>query len=190
MQQRRCSPRKVLHRVSVRAIASAAGVSPGLVTHHFGPKEGLRRVCDEHVASGLFDEHFEQTSPGSLVRSLAEEVGAGSAKIDYIARMLVEPGTAGDELFNRLLASTARRLAARQEAGAVRSGCDTPVTALIVTVCELAQLVLRERFGSALGADPFSPEGVGRQAHRAHPRIAEPRSLCQRHHSGPPLVRS
>lgn len=150
------------HRVSVRAIASAAGVSPGLVTHHFGSKEGLRRVCDEHVVSGLFDDHFEQDLSGSLVRSLTEQVGAASAKIDYIARMLVESGTAGDELFNRLVAGTARRLGAGQEAGTIRSGCDTHVTALIVTVCELGQLVLRERFGSALGADPFSPEGVGR----------------------------
>lgn len=150
------------HRVTVRVIASAAGVSPGLVTHHFGSKEGLRRACDEHVVSGLFDEHFERDSPGSLVRSLAEQLGAASAKIDYIARMLVEPGTAGDELFNRLVASTARRLAAGREAGTIRSGCDTHVTALIVTGHELAQLVLRERVRSALGADPLSPEGIGR----------------------------
>jgi TetR/AcrR family transcriptional regulator, regulator of cefoperazone and chloramphenicol sensitivity len=150
------------HRVSVRAIASAAGVSPGLVTHHFGSKEGLRRVCEEHVVSGLFDDHFEQDSSGSLVRSLTERVGAASAKIGYIARMLVEPGTTGDELFNRLVAGTARRLGAGQEAGMIRSGCDTHVTALIVTAYELARLMLRERFGSALGADPFSPEGVGR----------------------------
>ncbi|WP_407642746.1 TetR/AcrR family transcriptional regulator [Desertihabitans brevis] len=146
----------------MRAIASAAGVSPGLVIHHFGSKEGLRRLCDEHVVSALFDDHFEQNSSGSLVRSLAEQAGAASAGIDCVARMLVEPGTGGDELFNRLVVSSAHRLAAGQEAGTIRSGCDTRVTVLIVTVCELGQLVLRERFGSALGADPFSREGGGR----------------------------
>lgn len=150
------------HRVSVRAIARAAGVSPGLVIHHFGSKEGLHRVCDDHVASCLFDEYFAQDSPGSLVRSLAKDLGAGSAEIDYIARMLLEPGTAGDELFDRLVASTARCLAAGQESGTIRCGSDTDVTALIVTACDLGQLLLRKRFGSALGADPFSPEGVDR----------------------------
>ena len=32
----------------VRAIATAAGVSPGLVIHHFGSKDGLRKACDEY----------------------------------------------------------------------------------------------------------------------------------------------
>jgi AcrR family transcriptional regulator len=33
----------------VRAIAADAGVSPALVLHHFGSKDGLRAACDEHV---------------------------------------------------------------------------------------------------------------------------------------------
>ena len=40
--------------VSVRQIAAAAGVSPGLVLHHFGSKEGLRQAVDKHVL-GLFE---------------------------------------------------------------------------------------------------------------------------------------
>ncbi|MFA7514520.1 MAG: helix-turn-helix domain-containing protein, partial [Mycolicibacterium vanbaalenii] len=36
--------------VGVRSIASAADVSPGLVIHHFGSKDGLRKACDDFVA--------------------------------------------------------------------------------------------------------------------------------------------
>ncbi|CAN5612737.1 transcriptional regulator RaaS [soil metagenome] len=36
--------------VGVRAITEAAGVSPGLVNHHFGSKDGLRAACDEYIA--------------------------------------------------------------------------------------------------------------------------------------------
>ena len=36
--------------VGVRAIAEAAGVSPGLVIHHFGSKDGLRKACDDYIA--------------------------------------------------------------------------------------------------------------------------------------------
>ena len=35
--------------VTVRRIATEAGVSPALVIHHFGSKEGLRAACDAHV---------------------------------------------------------------------------------------------------------------------------------------------
>ena len=36
---------------SIRGIAAAAGVSPGLVQHHFATKEGLREECDAYVIS-------------------------------------------------------------------------------------------------------------------------------------------
>lgn len=38
---------------SVSDIAAAAGVSGGLIRHHFGSKEGLRRACDEAVLAEL-----------------------------------------------------------------------------------------------------------------------------------------
>ena len=39
----------------VRSIATAAGVSPGLLNHHFGSKDGLRTACDEHVLRVIRD---------------------------------------------------------------------------------------------------------------------------------------
>ncbi len=34
---------------TVRAIAADADVSPALVIHHFGSKDGLREACDAYV---------------------------------------------------------------------------------------------------------------------------------------------
>src|SRR5699024_9797298 len=34
---------------TIRGIAAAAGVSPGLVQHHFGSKDALRESCDKYV---------------------------------------------------------------------------------------------------------------------------------------------
>src|SRR5208283_1411943 len=44
--------------VSVRAIADAAGCSPGLVIHHFGNKDGLREAVDQAVMDTLL-QRFE-----------------------------------------------------------------------------------------------------------------------------------
>src|SRR5215204_5684232 len=38
---------------TIRDIAKAAGVSPGLVRHHFGSKEALRDACDSHALSRI-----------------------------------------------------------------------------------------------------------------------------------------
>src|SRR5690348_1863963 len=39
--------------VGLRSIAEAAGVSAGLVIHHFGSKDGLRKACDEFIAEEI-----------------------------------------------------------------------------------------------------------------------------------------
>src|SRR3954447_19013085 len=38
---------------SLRAVAKEAGVSPGLVVHHFGGKDGLCRAVDEAVVQRI-----------------------------------------------------------------------------------------------------------------------------------------
>ena len=41
--------------VTVREIAAAAGVSPGLVMHHYGSKDGLKDAADRRAAA-FFEE--------------------------------------------------------------------------------------------------------------------------------------
>lgn len=61
--------------VGLRAIADDAGVSPALILHHFGSKDGLRAVCDSHVLA-VTHEHKQaavqaETGPGSAFASMA-----------------------------------------------------------------------------------------------------------------------
>ncbi|MET0898206.1 MAG: TetR family transcriptional regulator [Mycobacterium sp.] len=61
--------------VGVRAIAEAAGVSPGLVIHHFGSKVGLRQACDQHIADLIRtskSESLQTHDPASWFAQLAE----------------------------------------------------------------------------------------------------------------------
>ena len=54
-------------RATIRGIARTAGVSPGLLRHHFGSKEDLRRGCDEYVAEQLRRIRADQARPDPLV---------------------------------------------------------------------------------------------------------------------------
>ncbi len=50
---------------SIRGIASAADVSPGLIQHHFGTKDGLRKACDDHVMAYLSDTQQQMVQRGA-----------------------------------------------------------------------------------------------------------------------------
>src|SRR3954466_7503528 len=81
---------------TVRDIAQAAGVSSGLLRHHFGSKEGLRDACDEYALNQLtvigtrFTELMliDRIKPETLqlqrylVRSLMDGSAAGNALFD------------------------------------------------------------------------------------------------------------
>ena len=62
--------------VTVRDVAAAAEVSPGLVMHHFGSKAGLREAVDEHVAAS-FDAIFDNLTDADL----REALGGGDASV-------------------------------------------------------------------------------------------------------------
>ena len=70
--------------VTVRQIASAAGVSPGLVMHHFGSKEGLKEAVDQKAARVVED------LLGDVTR-LGEEGGSGSRASVFADRLEDEP---------------------------------------------------------------------------------------------------
>lgn len=82
---------------SIRDVARAAGVSGGLVQHHFGSKEGLRSGCDEYVKETLHaiterkleSEEFDSDFVSSLYES-------STTVMRYVARGLTEewPGMA------------------------------------------------------------------------------------------------
>ena len=50
---------------TARKVATAAGVSPGLVMHHFGSMEGLRAACDRHVTAMIRDLKGEAMGAGA-----------------------------------------------------------------------------------------------------------------------------
>lgn len=160
--------------VSVRQIAAAAGVSPGLIVHHFGSKEGLREAVDQYVLA-LFDrmlsemtsagpDLYDPVSSGSVAELILAQLPAGSPVPGYLRRLLLDGSESGRELFARLFTLGARTLDTLAAAGLADPGRDPAVRAAFLLVNDLAVLLLRDHLTNVLGTDPLSGDGLARWA--------------------------
>jgi AcrR family transcriptional regulator len=160
--------------VTVRQIATAAGVSPALVVHHFGSKDGLRAAVDDHAAKAFdtlfeIDEHdLAKMLTGGNSMSIAEMFARafphGSPLPAYLRRLLLVNDPAAAALFGRWYALTRRLLDAMTELGAARPAEDPAVRAAFLLVNDLALVLLRNQVAAAIGVDPLTPEGITRWA--------------------------
>ncbi|MFJ3975007.1 TetR/AcrR family transcriptional regulator [Streptomyces sp. NPDC090021] len=162
--------------VSVRQIAQAAGVSPGLVLHHFGSKDGLRQDVDQHVlavfeavlgeVSAYGPEGPEQTrgQARSLGAAVLRHLPEDSPVPAYLGRLLMSDAEAGRTLFRRLFELSLRTLEEMERAGQATRGHDPQVRAAFLLVNDLALLLLRPRLTEVLGTDPLSAAGLERWA--------------------------
>jgi AcrR family transcriptional regulator len=111
---------------SVRAIAADAGVSPGLVIHHFGSKDGLRAVCDEHVLRVIRDaetDAFTSSSPPDLLGQLAS-LDEYAPLVGYLVQALLAGGDLAATLLARMTADAEEYLADAVAAGRMRPSRD------------------------------------------------------------------
>jgi len=111
---------------SVRAIAADAGVSPGLVIHHFGSKDGLRAACDEHVLRMIREaetEAFTQSSPGELLAQLAV-LDEFAPLVGYLVQALLAGGDLAATLLDRMTKDAEVYLADAVAAGTMKPSRD------------------------------------------------------------------
>ena len=152
--------------VTVRQIAASAGVSPALVVHHFGSKDGLRRAVDERVAL-VFDELFQAViddprEVSSLAALILGELPPESPIPAYLRRLWLTGDEAGTALFRRWFEASVATFERLEAAGVLGASADPPVRAAFVMVNDLAVLLLRDQLTAALGVDPLGPEGSRR----------------------------
>ncbi|ASR39622.1 transcriptional regulator [Prauserella marina] len=141
---------------SVRAIAATAGVSPALVLHHFGSKEGLRQACDEHVLAAI---RSGPTVDGVIEQGALTEILRTATPVRrYLGRALLEGSEAANVLFAEIVDATQQWLADGEAQGWATPTTDARARAVTYVAWLLAPLLLSEQVSQLLGGDVAEPE--------------------------------
>lgn len=139
--------------VGLRAIASDAGVSPALIVHHFGSKDGLRAACDEHVSEVVTHLKLDSVGPGGPEQMLAQL--AGGDEHAHLAAYAVASLAAGGPLARRLVdlmtRATLESLEAGVAQGTIRPSRDPGARARYLTEASLGHLLLAYRHAREAG---------------------------------------
>jgi AcrR family transcriptional regulator len=115
---------------SLREVAKAAEVSPALVVHHFGGKEGLVAAVDE-AALREFGAAYSSDEPAEdpdLLRQRAEQTARVMRKrpevCSYLGRALVEGTPGSARLFRLMIEGGRAAIDALAEKGTLREDAD------------------------------------------------------------------
>lgn len=139
---------------SIRAIAAAADVSPGLVIHHFGSKDQLRAACDEYVAGIIRDVKGSAMASGGAfdVTAAFRTVGEIPAA-KYLARTLVDGSPHVAELVDEIVADAIAYVGMGVDTGMIKPSKYEQERAAILTIWGLGALVLHEHLQRLLSVD-------------------------------------
>lgn len=145
---------------TMQRIADAADVSTGLVQHHFGTKEGLRRACDDAVLHVLGPQMDAIENADAAVESpnfASRLYGNDPVLVRYMIRMIVDGSDAGDALFDWMAGGTERFLAHSEPDLFAPDTARTRDAATVLMVMHLGVGVLEAQLSRRLGVDVADP---------------------------------
>lgn len=137
-------------RTSMRNIASRAGVTVGLVVHHFKTKDGIRRAVEQLVV-----DHFAQTiaqvpvdgTPRQVATArdvaVKEMLESNPAVVNYLRRALLDPAGSKGQLLQRLTELTRTELIKARDAGIANAERSGSTQIIDIMVRQLGQLFLQ-----------------------------------------------
>lgn len=128
--------------VPIRAIAARAGVSAGLILHHFGSKAGLHAACDSYVLDETRHASTLAFAPQPDFSTLTAKAGDHGRMLDYVVRSLREGSSFAQAYAERAVADTLDGLRAGVAAGVVRPSDDEEARARAIVTISLGSLVV------------------------------------------------
>jgi len=138
-----------IEKTSVLDIAEAAGVSGGLIRHHFGSKDGLREACDSYVFDELLRFKMDTLEKGHADPGFMPAFDARQLLLRrYFGRGMVDGTEAAAKRFTEIVDGTERYF--------VENGIDVPdprATAAALTAMTGGLMILQDQIARALGGE-------------------------------------
>jgi len=148
-------------RTTIRDIARAAGVSPGLVRHHFGSKDELRQACDAYALKALHtyadraltDEGLNDPKTTGEARDLLNPYQR------YLARALIDQSEAAAQIFDEMVAVTEQYLQRIDKQRPDPPVADLRTRAAVTVAMALGVPAFQAQISRSIGTDILSPDG-------------------------------
>lgn len=140
---------------TARAVAADAGVSPGLVIHHFGSMDKLRAACDEHMAA-IIRSHKQDAmaaGPGLDVLGAMRRAQQDVPLARYLASSLADGSPAVAALIDDMVDDAVAYMEEGVRSGVLQPSARPRDRAALLTVWTLGALVLHEHAERLLGVD-------------------------------------
>ncbi len=150
---------------TIRAVAQEAGVTPGLVSHHFGSKQGLREACDAYVLDYLRELLHQAVDEGRVgdPAFIGATYRSVAPVFAYLAHAFVDGSATAETLFDLMVTMTEDYLAEHPpQPPATRS--DTRTQAAVLVAMRLGIWVLHGHLARALGTEGATPQFFSRVA--------------------------
>lgn len=146
-------------RATIRGIAEEAGVSSGLLRHHFGSKEALRDACDAHLAKTLEDlnQRVRDDADEDGVNYVAVAAAAFGPHREYLSRALAE-GRA-QPIFDKMVELGVQWLEAADADRPDPPTVSRRARAAVGTAMSLSIGILHKQLSRSLGVDVLGPDG-------------------------------
>jgi len=147
---------------TVRDIAQEAGVSPGLLRHHFGSKEALREVCDVYVLDRVVKIKEELVLEGKMASQgfLPSVHPTLLLHNRYITRALLDGSPRAAAMFDDLVVRTEEWIS--KNSPDVTD--DYRGYATVLVGMQSGMLAMHDHVSRALGVDIFTTDGNLRMA--------------------------
>jgi AcrR family transcriptional regulator len=160
---------------TIRDIAAAAGVSSGLLRHHFGSKEGLRQACDEYAMAETTRVRAAALDPdGNRDPGFLSSINPDTLLLQrYLVRSALDSPESTSATFAQWV-----ELAEEWLDGQGIHTDDQRAYAAVLVAMQMGMFLLADQISAAIGTDVLGPRGQLRMLRGAvevfaHPLLAE-----------------